>query len=357
MKIHARLNLNLAMGLAIGLGQSSTVPARRHLDQIWFEASVPQARNAISGTVYGESHRPIADINVELFDDFNSPLSRVKTNASGRFTFGGLANGRFKVKALPYGTDYLEQTEEVILASVSVVAGRGSDHQNIDIYLRLNENANMGPFAAAPGVIFVQDVPPAARKLYEYGVRFLRDKKEKEGFDSLRKSIELFPNYYSALDRLGAEYAIRGTSDRSYLEAGLILLTKAVEVNPRGINSLFGLGWTQYQLGLNAGAIETLTRATTIYGKAPDAYLWLGRALRRASMLDRAEAAFKRANDLTNGKVADTHWQMAGLYRDQKRYREAADELELFLKMEPKAADAEKIRVLIKQLREKPGTD
>ena len=339
------------MGLAIGL-PTSTVLARPHIDQLWLEPSIPQGRNTISGTVYAGSHRPVADINLELLDDFNSSLGRTKTNASGRFTFGGLPNGRFKVKALPYGTDYLEQTQEVVLGSVSVVAGRGSDQQNIDIYLKLNERANAGPFAAAPGVIFAQEVPPAAKKLYEEGVKYLREKKEKEGFESLKKSIEVFPDYYLALDRLGSEYAMRGTSDRSYFEAGLILLTRAVEINPRSFSSVFGLGWTQYQLGLNSEAIETLGRATTIYGKAADAYLWLGKALRRASLLDRAEAAFKRANDLTSGKGADVHWQLAGVYRDQKRYNEAADELELFLKTEPKAADAEKIKALIKQLRD-----
>ena len=357
MKIDAHLILSLAMGLAIGLGPSLTVPARLHVDKLWLEASVPQGRNAISGTVYDESHHPMSDIYVELLDDFNSTLSRAKTNGSGRFTFAGLPNGRFRVKALPYGTNYMEQTQEVVLASVSVAPGRGSDLQNIDIYLRFNERGNSGPFAAAPGVIFAQEVPPAARKLYEEGVRYLRDKKEKEAFESLKKAIEVFPNYYLALDRLGAEYATRGTSDRSYLEAGRVLLTKAVEVNPRGFSSVFALGWTQYQLGLNSEAIETLERATALYGKAADAYLWLGKALRRASMLDRAEAAFKRANDLTNGKVADIHWEMAGLYGDRKRYKEAADELELFLKTKPKAADTEKIRALIKQLREKASAE
>jgi len=57
MKIHAGSNLSLAMVLAIGLGPLSTVPARPHVEQIWFEASVPQGRNTIAGTVYGESHR------------------------------------------------------------------------------------------------------------------------------------------------------------------------------------------------------------------------------------------------------------------------------------------------------------
>jgi len=39
---------------------------------------------------------------------------------------------------------------------------------------------------------------------------------------------------------------------------------------------------------------------------------------------------------------------MAGLTDDQKRYKEAADELELFLKNESKAADAEKNQSLNK---------
>jgi len=266
-------------------------------------------------------------------------------------------DGRYKVRVLPYGTDYLEQSQEVTLTSVSAIAGSGSDRQNVDIYLKLNERANSGPFAIGPRVVFVQEVPPAAKKLYEEGVKYLREKKEKEGFESLKKSIEVFPDYYLALDRLGSEYAMRGTSDRSYFEAGLILLTRAVEINPRSFSSVFGLGWTQYQLGLNSEAIETLGRATTIYGKAADAYLWLGKALRRASLLDRAEAAFKRANDLTSGKGADVHWQLAGVYRDQKRYNEAADELELFLKTEPKGVDEKKVRAIIKRLREKARAD
>ena len=59
-------------------------------------------------------------------------------------------------------------------------------------------------------------------------------------------------------------------------------------------------------------AIENLRRATTLYGKAAEAYLWLGKALKRASTFDQAEAAFKRANELTNGKSAEVHWQTAG---------------------------------------------
>jgi tetratricopeptide (TPR) repeat protein len=178
----------------------------------------------------------------------------------------------------------------------------------------------------------------------------------------MRQAIELFPNYYDALDRLGAEYAMRGVDasgklNTAYLQAGGALLMKAVEVNPRGYSSVFGLGWTQYHLGLTNEAIESLRTATTLYGKGADAHLWLGKALRRAAKLDQAESAFKRANELTEGKSTEVHWQMAALYGDQKRYRESADALELFLKMQPKGkgneAEVEKVRALIRQLRDK----
>lgn len=326
------------LGLAIGLAMASS------------QAVLAQGRNEISGTVFGESGRPVADVFVELGTDLGSSLTRVRTDPSGRFTFRGLSNGSYSVKILPYGTDYREQTQTVTLATISATA---SDRQQLQIYLSLNERSRTGPFALVPGVIFAQEVPRAAQRLYDEGVRHLAEKREADGLSSLKKAIETFPTYYLALDRLGAEYAVRGSSDRSYLEAGLVLLTRASEVNPKGFSSVFGLGWVQYHLGLTDQAIENLRRATTLSGKAADAYLWLGKALKRASTLDQAEAAFKRANELTKGKSAEVHWQTAGLYHDQKRYKEAADEFELFLKTQPKSTDAEKIRELIRQLREK----
>jgi tetratricopeptide (TPR) repeat protein len=339
--------MNKAAHLLLGLGMALSIASNQTT-----LAAVLQGKNAISGTVFGNS-RPMADVYVELVDDVYSTVGRMRTDGSGRFSFTGLGEGRYKVKALPYGTEYLEQTQEVVLASVSATAGSGSDRQYIDIYLRVDQRLVSGPFAVTPGVVFVQEVPETARKLYRAGLSFLGQKKDMEGLDSIKRAIEEFPTYFDALDRLGREYALRGASDRNYYVAALVLLTKANEVNSRSFPTVFGLGWTQYQLGMIQPAVDNLTRATTLYGKSADPYLWLGKALRRASTLDQAEVALKRANDLAKGKTPEVHWQLAGLYRDQKRYKEAADELELFLKAEPKAADAPKIREMIKQLREK----
>jgi hypothetical protein len=87
---------------------------------------------------------------IELLDEIGSTITRQKADASGRFTFRGLSNGRYVVKVLPYGTDYLVHLEEVTLASVSAVSGSGADQQHIDIYLRVNERANANPFGRRP---------------------------------------------------------------------------------------------------------------------------------------------------------------------------------------------------------------
>jgi hypothetical protein len=52
-------------------------------------------------------------------------------------------------------------------------------------------------------------------------------RKSSEGLEALKKALEVFPDYYLALDRLGAEYAVRGITKPAYLQAGLVLLTQS----------------------------------------------------------------------------------------------------------------------------------
>jgi Flp pilus assembly protein TadD len=310
-------------------------------------AAAYQNKNSISGHVFNPSRLPLDNIYVELLNDFYSTVGQVKTDGSGRFYFPGLPDGNYKVRVKPYGTDYMEETRDVQLATVSIIAGGGAVSEQVDFYLKVRADANLGPLGA-PGVVFAQNVPKEAQKLYEAGVASLRDKKEKEGFESLKRSLEIFPDYYLALDRLGTEYAVRG-----FNEAAFVLLTTAVEVNPRSFSSTYGLGMAQYNMKLTDQAIESLKKANDLYGKNVGAQAYLGMAFKRAGKLAEAEKTFKLANELGGGKVANVHWQLAGLYSDQKRYQEAATELELFLKNQPESRDAEKIKQTIKQLREK----
>lgn len=344
MKKAAFLLLGLAVASLITIQPASNVSAHPL-------AAALQGRSSISGYVFDATRRPLPDVYVELMDDVYGSIGRRRTDSSGRYLFQGLVEGRYKVKVLPYGTNYREEVRDVSLTNISPVPGTGAVSEQMDFYLRLKPNANAGPLAEAPpGVVFAQAVPDGAKKLYQQGLGALGERKDKEGFEHLKRSLEIFPEYYDALDRLGREYVSRG-----YHEAGFILLTKAVEVNRSSFSSLAGLGIAQYHLKLYDKAVETLQRASTLYNKSVDVQVYLGKALRRTGKPGEAEAALKRANELSQGKSAEVHWQLAGLYSEQRRYKEAADALELFLKHQQDARDAAKIRETIKVLREKSG--
>ncbi|HXG85611.1 MAG TPA: tetratricopeptide repeat protein, partial [Pyrinomonadaceae bacterium] len=252
-----------------------------------------QGRNSIIGFVFAGGRQPVSNVFVELLTDTYSTISRVKTSGAGFYSFPGLADGNYIIKILPSGTDYEEQTQTISLVSISVIAGRGAINEQVDFYLKVKKNVNSGPLAA-PGVIFAQEIPKDAKKLYEEGVNYLRDKKEKEGFEKLKSSIEIFPQYYLALDRLGTEYVVRG-----YYRPAFVLLTQAVEINPRSFSSSFGLGLALFRLQQVDKAIENLRRATEIYNKSANAYLWLGIALHQNKNLPQTEAALIQANKLS----------------------------------------------------------
>ncbi|MFZ0063543.1 MAG: SdrD B-like domain-containing protein [Pyrinomonadaceae bacterium] len=355
-----KVPLVIGLGIVLATAVAPVTVFSRNFVVASVSTAVVQGRSSIYGSVYGEGRRAVADVYVELLDDVNSTIRQIKTDMSGRFQFSGLVDGRYIIKVHTGNTGYLEHSQQVVIAAISAVRANdrssGSDNQHIDIALRLDERGMYGPFSI-PGVVFAQEVPPAAKQNYDQGIAFIREKKEAEAFAKLRQALEVFPDYYAALDRLGSEYAIRGVSDKGinkeYLQAGLVLLTKATQVNPRGYSSMYGLGFTEYYLGMTNEAIDHLGKAAALYGKASDPYLVLGKAYRRAKTPDKAEEVLKRADQLANGKDPDIHWQLAGVYNDQKRYREAADQMELYLKNAPKGEDPEKIKDLIKRLRDK----
>lgn len=297
--------------------------------------------NSISGHVSNDQHVPLADIRVELLNEVDSVIRTVKTDGSGLFVFRKLSDGTFQVRIQTSGTNYVSQTKRIDLARPT---GFGAAFEEIDFILTTGGKASS---AVKPGVVFVQEVPDAARKQYQKGTELLEKNKRPEAFAALKSAIDIFPQYFDALEMLGTEQV----KDAQY-EAAIPLLTKALEINSRGFASCFALGVAQYNLKQLQPAIESFKRAVLLNEKSINANLWLGIALRQTSRPDEAEAYLKRADLLAESKLPDAHWQLALLFNQLKRFKEAADELEKFLKVQPDARDAELIKKLIQRLRQ-----
>ena len=299
--------------------------------------------NSISGHVSNDQHTPLADIRIELLNEVDSVIRTVKTDGSGLFVFRKLSDGTFQVRVQTSGTNYVSQTKRVDLARPT---GFGMASEELDFVLTTARNN--ASVAAKPGVVFVQEVPEAARKQYQKAVELLdKSNRRQETFAALKSAVEIFPQYFDALEMLGTEQV----KDREY-EAAIPVLTKALEVNSKAHASCFALGVAQYNLKQLQPAIESFRRAVLLNEKSINANLWLGIALRQTSRPEDAEAYLKRADVLADSKLPDAHWQLALLFNQLKRYAEAADELEIFLKLQPDARDAELIRKLIQRLRQ-----
>lgn len=296
--------------------------------------------NSISGHVSNDQHLPVADLRVELLNEVDSVIRTVKTDGSGLFVFRKLSDGTFQVRVQTSNTNYVSQTKRVELARPH---GFGAAFEELDFVLVTKNGSTV-----KPGVVFVQEVPEPARKQFQKASELLeKSNKRQEAFVALKSAIDLFPQYFDALELLGTEQV----KDREY-ETAIPSLTKALEINARAFASSFALGVAQYNLKQVQPAIESFKRAVMLNERSVNANLWLGIALRQTSRPEEAEAYLKRADVLADSKLPDAHWQLALLFNQLKRYKEAADELELFLKVQPDAKDVELIKKLIQRLRQ-----
>lgn len=303
-------------------------------------------RSSISGFIFDNNRRPVSQIVVELQNEF-STIARTRTDGSGRYFFGGLSQGRFTVKALPFGTGLLEQSEDIEIAGIGVT-GRGlAENVQKDIYLKLRRGADAIPFQNE--VIYVQEVPREAEALYKRGVADLDSQRTETGIESLEKAVSIFPDYFMALQKLG----IVRLSQEKYEEAA-DLFTRALKINGRGFDSLYGLAYANYTIRKFAEAVTAAKKAVEQKGESMEANLLLGMSLRMTKELIEAEKALRTAEKIGGRISPDVHWHLALLYgKDMEKYEDAAKQLELYLKAAPDVANKEEVKKLIKHFRDK----
>lgn len=313
--------------------------------------SQSRPNNTIRGFIFDAASRnPVSDVYVELLDDVYATLKRVKTDASGQYGFSGLSSGLFKVKVLPYGTNYQEEIQDARIESFNFGNVNMSDSVYLDIYLKLDKRKARINEATETGSIFVQNVPETARSLYKKSISQLEKPKEKaEGIENLKKALSLFPDYYDALNKLGFEHI----KDGQYLES-IPYLVKAITINQRSFSSFYLLGLSAYNLKQFKESAEAFRAATIINPQSIDAYIHYGMVTRIDGKYAESEKALLKAESLAkDSPVSDINWQLALLYDKIKKYNEAADELEKYLKIQKGAANSKQIKDLIAQMRAK----
>ena len=297
--------------------------------------------NTIEGQVYDPNHRPVENLYVELLNETDSVIQRTKTNVAGRFSFVGVPPGRLIVRVVTFGTNFAEQTQEVIVTQTR----NNNDTNYVDISLRYEKRTRGPQPDVSTGVVFVQDIPAAAKTAYLKGVADFGKQPEK-GLEEIETALNIFPDYFDALDWLGKEYI-----SRKQYEKGYPYLLKAIDVNPRSASSFYSLGYAFYQMKQYPAALAAAKATTTLVPGSVDAQLLYGTILRIMGTYTEAETALLKANSLAKNLNAEVHWQLSLLYNRLNRNQETIDELETFLRLVPDSPDKDKIRGMIAKLK------
>lgn len=307
-------------------------------------AAAPQVSTfTIMGSVRDDTGRGVGSTRVTLLDESNQQVRAGFTDSSGRIQFRGIVSGRYVLRVEQTGP-YETANAQFELQALRVRRS-GDEPYPVEIILRRKKES---PNIERSGVVFAQTVPDAARAEYQRGADSIKDNKQEAGISALKKAIEIFPDYFLALELLGTEYVKRG----EFVPA-IPVLNHALEVNQSAPKSLYALGVAYLQLKRPGEAVDPLRKAAEMDPNNVNALMMVGIALGNTGDLTESESALKKAYQLGKDQVPDVHLYLAGIYNKKEMYNDAIRELELYLKEAKDLKDRAPIRAMIDKLKEK----
>jgi tetratricopeptide (TPR) repeat protein len=298
---------------------------------------------SIQGRIFSPTGKmPESGIRITLETPRSGTLTTF-ADADGAFIFNNLSGGSYQV-TIDAGKQYETVRESINLESTPVY--------QLPVYLRLKPENN----PAFTGV------PKSAIDLYNKGAEAGRNGDSKKAIEQLQAALALHPQFAAALNELGVQYIKLGQMDKAAETYEAVL-----KLNPRDASAHLNLGIALYNLSVNllaekkidesrAKLTQTeqhLREAIKINSNGPTAHYYLGLTLIKFKKYDEAQKEIELAIANGGDNLALAHKYLGGLYMNAKRNKDAADQLENYLQLDPKARDAEQIRTTIKDLRSK----
>jgi tetratricopeptide (TPR) repeat protein len=306
----------------------------------------------IDGRIKTEDGHMPESMRVILLDDMYQQKSVAYADAGGRFVFQAAGRVNYYVQIDAAGTDYEPQTIRVETGQNPY--GSGREVINLSVLLKIKEvikRQHVGLPPAPAGVAFAQPVPQSAREAYDKASKSLAKDDSAGAVASFKHALEVFPDYFDALESLGSEYV----KQRVYDEA-IPLLRHAVQINDRGWRSHYALGVALVESQQRTEGMSELRRSIELNPESPNGHMRLGMELAKDPQAQtEAIKELEKVPVLAGKSIPDVYFYLASLYSKQKQYKEAADALEAYLAAQSKVDDAQRAQYkkAIQQLREK----
>ena len=292
--------------------------------------------HTIQGQVrYPAGNQPEGRIKIRL-DSNVSGGTTTSTDSDNAFIFTSLGAGTYTVTA-EAGPEYEPARETVTIYGTSAAEGRVSP-QSVSVDLQLRLKGTPDPFAS---------LPKAAREAYLKGIEAVRNSDSTKAAELFKKAVGAYPQFGPAWSQLGAQQLKLGQVDDA-----IVSLRTALKLDPNDVTARQDLGIALLNKKEFIEAEKELREVVSKNAKSATAHMYLGLTLMSLKKNDEAETELAVAVGLPGGdKLAQAHKYLGALYWQKGQKQQAADELEKYVTLSPKAPDADKIRDTIKSLR------
>ena len=281
----------------------------------------------------------------------SSPEITGVADQDGNFRFTHLRPDLYTV-IVDGGETFERATDTVEIGTSGPVPAQGNPGQyavpfvyHIQIYLKPKRSSAS---SAVSSEAFV-NVPGPARDLYQQAIESSRTGDHVKAIDQLKAAIAQAPQFALAFSELAAQYAKIGQGSQA-----VETLKEGLKTNPDDFKLRLNYGIALLnEKKFDAAESELRVALKKNNADSSTANYYLGLALMSQQKIDEARSEFLNVIKSGGDKTALAHRYLGGIYWRNKQYREAADELDKYLKLEPNVSDADKIRNTIKELRHK----
>ncbi|HBR56593.1 MAG TPA: hypothetical protein DEA22_03845 [Blastocatellia bacterium] len=295
--------------------------------------------NSIYGTVILPSGQSVERrIRVRLVTETRGDRTAT-TDGDGNFFFRGLTTGRYSV-VIDNEKEY-----EPVNVQVDIYQGRGAPPQQYPLSIRL---ALKGTAGQKPGVINADlaTVPKSALEFYTKAAELAKAGNHKEAIENLQLAVAEYPEFMLAYNEMGVQYLRLNEAGKAE-EA----FRSALKIKAEAFEPLINLGIILEQTDRFSEAETTLRAALKQNEKSAVGHYFLGRSLAKLGRFDEAGKELIACVKLGGDEMKEAHRLLAIIYSAQGKKKQAAAELETYLRLVPEASDAEQLRLSIERLR------
>lgn len=297
--------------------------------------------HTIQGHVFLPSGRRAAEGIMVRLEGNVVGTRRASTGGDGDFMFNQLPAAEYTI-TVDGGGEFEKVTQQVVIYGNTGNVGAMRSGQNIQLDIHLVPKGSI----AYEGRQFA-GVPKEALDSYKKGMQLAQSDPNKAA-DQFKRAISLHPDFGPALYQLGVQYLKLGQADKAAEVLGAAVKAAPDEFEPR-----LKYGFALLNLKKYVDAEEQLRVVLKKNSAVALGHLYLGMTLAIQRKLEEGEKELRTAIELNATETGSAHKYLAGIYIERHEYNRAADELDAYLKLTPKAADVERTRAAIKDLRAK----